>query len=238
MVPQRSWSPRRAGNFPGRKPGSYHWYELQDTPQPIIRELSNPKIIFNRFINSATFAYDTSGAYHNDACYFAIPPSPSLAAIVNSTVGWWLLSHLCTALQNGYIQVFVQFLERLPVPPLAEEIDNRLAGHVESLATVGEDARIEKDIDTLVFEAYGLSALERKLVLDWVGERREAFGAEMPPNWRKLNSLQASAGAWKGSIDGEQLKQDIRASRRKSARGLSLDCSTSTIWSTSWTQTG
>ena len=202
---------------PGRKPGSYRWYEIQDTVA-YHHELSNPKIIFNRFISSATFAYDTSGAYHNDGCYFAIPPSPSLAAIVNSTVGWWLLSHLCTALQNGYIQVFIQFLERLPVPPLAEEIDNRLAGYVESLATVGEDARIEKDIDTLVFEAYGLSALERKAVLDWVGERREAFGAEMPLNWRKLNSLQASAGAWKGSIDGEQFKQDIRASRRLSTR--------------------
>ena len=192
---------------------SHPWYELQQPQQGIFQEFSCPKIIFNRFINSATFVYDTSGAYHNDACYFAIPPSSSLAAIVNSTAGWWLLSHLCTPLQNGYIQVFVQFLKRLPVPPLAEEIDNRLAGHVESLTTVGDDARIEKEIDTLVFEAYGLSALERKLVLDGVGERRDAFGAEMPPNWRKLDSLQASAGAWKGSIDGEQLKQDIRASR-------------------------
>ena len=35
----------------------------------------------------------------------------------------------------------------------------------------------------------------------------------MPLDWRKLNSLQASAGAWKGSIDGERLKRDIRASR-------------------------
>ena len=28
----------------------------------------------------------------------------------------------------------------------------------------------------------------------------------MRPNWRALNALQASAGAWKDSIDGEQLK--------------------------------
>ena len=197
---------------------SHPWYELQQPQEGIFREFANPKIVFSHFINSATFSYDTSGAYHNNACSFAIPPGPSLTAIVNSTVGWWLLSHLCTPLQNGYIQVYVQFLERLPVPPLTEEIDNRLAGHVESLATIGDDARIEKEIDTLVFEAYGLSALERKLVLDGVGERREAFGAEMPPNWRKLDSLQASAGAWKGSIDGEQFKQDIRASRRISTR--------------------
>ena len=99
----------------GRKPGDYQWYEIQDSVA-YYHEFAHPKIIFNRFINSATFAYDITGAYHNDACYMVIPPSPSLAAIVNSTVGWWLLSHFCTPLQNGYIQVFVQFLEQLPIP--------------------------------------------------------------------------------------------------------------------------
>ena len=192
---------------------SHPWYELQQPQEGIFREFSKPKIIFNRFIRSATFAYDNSGAYHNDACYFTTPPNPSLAAIVNSSVGWWLLSHLCTPLQNGYIQAFVQFLERLPVPSLSEEMDRHLAGHVETLAMVGEDPSIEKEIDTLVFEAFGLSAMERKHILDWVGGRREAYGAEVPTDWQKLNSLRAAAGAWKGSIDGEQLKQDIRASR-------------------------
>ena len=64
-----------------------------------------------------------------------------------------------------------------------------------------------------MFDAYGLSASERKLVLDWLGERHEALGAEMPPDWRKLNALRAKAGAWRGSIDGEQLIKDIYASR-------------------------
>ena len=187
------------------------WWELRACAY--YHQFARPKIIFNRFINSATFAYDITGAYHNDACYMVIPPSPSLAAIANSTVGWWLLSHLCTALQNGYMQVFVQFLEQLPIPSLPEEIDKRLAQHVETLATGVDAPDIEREIDTLVFEAYGLSPPERKLVLDWLGERREALGAEMPPEWRKLNALQASAGVWKDSIDGEQLKRDIRASR-------------------------
>ena len=187
------------------------WWELRACAY--YHEFAHPKVIFNHFINSASFAYDTSGAYHNNACSFAVPPSPSLAAIVNSSVGWWLLSHLCTPLQNGYMQVFVQFLEQLPIPSLPEDIDKRLAEYVETLATGVDATDIEREIDTHVFEAYGLSPPERKLVLDWLGERREALGAEMPPEWRKLNALQASAGVWKDSIDGEQLKRDIRASR-------------------------
>ncbi len=197
---------------PGRKPGDYQWYEIQDSIA-YYHEFARPKIVFNHFINSASFAYDTSGAYHNNACSFAVPPGPSLAAIVNSSVGWWLLSHLCTPLQNGYMQVFVQFLEQLPVPSLPGEIDKRLAEYVETLATGVDAPDIEREIDTLVFEAYGLSPQERKLVLDWLGERREALGTEIPPDWRKINALQASAGAWKGNVDGEQLKRDIRASR-------------------------
>ena len=142
---------------PGRKPGDYQWYEIQDSIA-YYQEFARPKIVFNHFINSASFAYDTSGAYPNNACSFAVPPSPSLAAIVNSSVGWWLLSHLCTPLQNGYMQVFVQFLEQLPVPSLPGEIDKRLAEYVETLATGVDAPDIEREIDTLVFEAYGLSS--------------------------------------------------------------------------------
>ena len=187
------------------------WWELRACAY--YHEFAYPKVIFSHFINSATFAYDTSGAYHNNACSFAVPPSPSLAAIVNSSVGWWLLSHFSTLLQNGYFQLFVQFLEQIPVPQLSKESDSLLSQHVRTLATGINDPDIEREIDTVIFEAYGLSPPERKLVLDWLGERRESLGAEMPPNWRALNALQASAGAWKDSIDGEQLKQDIRASR-------------------------
>ena len=107
----------------------------------------------------------------------------------------------------------MQFLEQLPIPAFPEDVDKHLAEHVETLATGIDAPDIEREIDTLVFEGYGLAPSERKLVLDWMGERRENMGVEMPPDWRKLNSLQASAGAWKDSIDGERLKQDIRASR-------------------------
>ena len=189
------------------------WYELQQPQEGIYHEFAHPKIIINRFVNSATFAYDVSGAYHNDACYFAIPPSPSMVAIVNSTVGWWLLSHLCTALQNGYLQVFVQFLEQLPIPHLSRDIDQLLSEYVVALAYGSNAPDIEPEIDSLVFHAFGLSASERKLVLDCLGERREDQGAEMPPDWRKLNALRATAGAWRGNVDADELIRDITTSR-------------------------
>ena len=188
-----------------------YWWELRACTY--YQEFVHSKIVFNRFINSATFAYDLTGAYHNDACYMVIPPSPSLAALVNSSLGWWLLLHLCTALQNGYIQVFVQFLEQMPIPSLSEDVEQILSHHVRNLASGSDAPDIESEIDSLVFHAYGLSVSERKLVLDSLGERREALGAEMPPDWRKVNALRAVSGAWRDSIDCDQLLQDFRASR-------------------------
>ena len=50
------------------------WWELR--PCAYYHEFTLPKIVFKRFVNRPEFAYDTSGAYHNDACYFAVPPKP------------------------------------------------------------------------------------------------------------------------------------------------------------------
>ena len=151
------------------------WYELQQPQEGIYREFDYPKIIFNRFIKSPTFAYDASGIYHNDACYFLIPPSPSIAAIVNSRIGWWLLWHLCTVLQNGYFQVFVQFLKQLPVPALSSEIGRRLSEHVKTLALGLDAPGIESEIEDMVTEAFDLSRKEAALVGEWF-ERRSLGG--------------------------------------------------------------
>lgn len=201
-----------------RKDQGRYWWELRACTY--YQELTRPKIIFNRIPNAPTFAFDRSGVFHNNACYFAVTPRASLTAFVNSSVGWYLLCQLCTPLQNGYIQLFMPFLERLPIPNLPLDADLLLSRHVESLATGMDDPYLEREIDTMVFDAYGLSSTERRMVLDWLGERREAYGAVMPANWRKLNAMQASAGAWKDGIDGEQLKRDIQASREIRTRPL------------------
>ena len=151
------------------------WYQLQQPQEGIYCEFEHPKIIFNRFISSPTFAFDTSGIYHNNACDFAVTPTPSLAAIVNSKVGWWLLGHLCTMLQNGYFQVFTQFLERLPVPALTEAFDQRLTELVLQ-ATAGDvTPALESEIDDLVSEAFNLTDSERTLIREWF-ERRSLSG--------------------------------------------------------------
>ena len=159
---------------PGRKPGDYKWYEIQDTIA-YYQEFAFPKVIFSHFINSPSFAYDLSGAYHNNACSFIVPPSPSVAAIVNSKIGWWLLWHLSTLLQNGYLQLFDQFLTKLPIPALSKEADDRLSELVNALALGVELPEAELEIESIVAQAFGLSQGEQALLSRWSADRDSAY---------------------------------------------------------------
>ena len=108
----------------------------------------------------------------------------------------------------------MQFLEQLPIPVAPRGNRQTVLPNMLRPWQQVSPLLISREKSTPSYlRPTGCLAPERKLVLDWLGERREALGAEMPPDWRKLNALQASAGAWKDSIDGEQLKLDIRASR-------------------------
>jgi adenine-specific DNA-methyltransferase len=99
----------------GRKPGSYQWYEIQDNIA-YWQEFEEPKVIFGRFMDKATYAYDDERLYHNDALYFASRVTPFVTAIVNSPVNWWFLMQTCTDLQNGYLQALRQYQEAIPIP--------------------------------------------------------------------------------------------------------------------------
>ena len=159
----------------GRKPGDYQWYEIQDTIA-YYQEFALPKVIFSHFVNSPSFAYDLSGAYHNNACSFIVPPSPSVAAIVNSKIGWWLLWHLGTLLQNGYLQLFDQFITKLPIPVLPKETDARLSELVNALTLGADLPDAELEIESIVAEAFGLSQSEQTLLWRWSADRDSAYG--------------------------------------------------------------
>lgn len=141
------------------------WWELRSCTY--YAEFLRPKVILNRFINQAAFAYDSSGTFHNDACYFLGADSPSLAAVVNSRITWWLLNHLATRLQNGYIQIFINHIESLPMPSTDEDIERRLSSGVWTLLANPLASDVESEVEDLVADAFGLSALERRLIRDW-----------------------------------------------------------------------
>src|SRR5439155_7098241 len=57
--------------WPGRKPGTYKWYEIQDQTK-YWREFERPKIISTKVSLRPTFTVDTSGAFLVNTSYLLL----------------------------------------------------------------------------------------------------------------------------------------------------------------------
>lgn len=146
---------------------THPWYELQQPQEGIYHEFREPKIIFTRFLRAPSFAFDSQRMFVGMACAFAVVPSHSYAALVNSRIVWWILTRLTTRLQNGYYQLFTQFIERIPIPQLTPALDADLSSLAAELSLKPEDAHTEDRLNQLVYDAYGLNADERQAIDSW-----------------------------------------------------------------------
>jgi hypothetical protein len=188
----------------GRKPGSYGWYEIQDNIS-YWQEFERPKVIFGRFMDRATYAFDDEGMYHNDALYFASRVTPFLAVVANSPVNWWFLTQTCTDLQNGYLQALRQYQEEIPIPHTTSDQQRwceRLAGaliwlHGPAAKTTKMEsfglmaAYFEQWLNGLVYELFFLSELHaRKLKLFDETARLNPPDLAKVPESRKPAALQ------------------------------------------------
>jgi hypothetical protein len=144
--------------------GKYFW-ELRSCKY--WREFEQPKVILGRFMNEATFSFDAEGFLHNDALYMVSRASEFIAAILNSSVAWWFLTKICTDLQNGYLQAFRENLFQIPIPlgfetePI-EDLVNRIL--IAKNKAPNEIVALEREIDQMVYQLYGLTEEEIRIV--------------------------------------------------------------------------
>ena len=201
---------------PGRKPGDYRWYDIQDSVS-YYDEFAHPKIVWGNLAVESKFAKDSSRAYVSAPANFLVEPTPWLLPVMNSSLLNFIYSKLTVARGGSFQEFKIGYIKPAPIVTPDNEAQAELESLTSEILNLEDSFEqveaIEREIDAIVFHVYGLSASERKLVLDWLGERREALGAEMPTDWRKLNALRATAGAWRGNVDSDQLMKDIRASR-------------------------
>ena len=92
-----------------------------------------------------------------------------LVAILNSKIGWWLISKYCTAIQNGY-QLIWKYFGQIPIPQNNEDQANLIIKIVDQILVAKKSdpttdtTALEKEIDQLVYELYGLTEEEIKIV--------------------------------------------------------------------------
>lgn len=126
-----NWQPKKPGEeWPGRKPGNYKWYELQDSTD-YFKLFEGPKISYIEICSQGPFSYDDTGFYQ-EATTFMIPGAERhLLALLNSNVIWFYWVASTTVLRGGYQRMKNQYVEPVPIPFCTDEEKAR----TEELAT-------------------------------------------------------------------------------------------------------
>ena len=166
--------PKRARGQPGpgRKPGNYKWYEIQDSTA-FHHQFARPKIIWPEFARSVRFSFDTDGSYVNNKCYNMPVDFMWMLSIMNSELIEFLLCQIGNALRGGFLQLYSHYTSRLPVITPDMALQRRL----ESIARQGvRGETVDYDeLDDMVNWLYGLSDMDVALVKDWF-DRRSLVG--------------------------------------------------------------
>ena len=185
LIPKPSdW---KGGEWPGRKPGSYKWHEIQDSID-YYEEFDKPKIMLPDISVRGNFTLDQSnGLFSANTTYLIISDDRYLLGILNSALMTFFYRNSFAAYRGGYLRFFTQYLEKLPIrtidfsSPSEKAIHEKLIFIVErmldlhkkkaALPPSAEREKIEREIavtdekiDEIVYGLYGITDEERKIV--------------------------------------------------------------------------
>lgn len=169
----------------GRKPGSYEWYEIQDTID-YYKEFEKPKIVWGNLATRSSFSLDeTNGFYVNAPACILPTNSRYVLGILNSKLMSYFLKSICAERQGGFIEQKPVYVSQVPIkkPTNTQEIE--ITEHVEKMLQLNEKMlkigdkltdertrldeemkKIDAEIDNLVYETYGLDEAEKKTIED------------------------------------------------------------------------
>jgi hypothetical protein len=106
----------QSGNVGSRKKTANKWFETQDAIL-YYEDFYKPKIMYQKFQVKPCFIYDEQGLYCNDSMWIIPTENKALLGVLNSKMGWWLITKYCTQIQNG-CQLIWKYFGQIPVPEL------------------------------------------------------------------------------------------------------------------------
>ncbi len=176
-------------DWKGRKPGPYQWFEIQDAVD-YYTEFEKPKILWPGIsAEICAFAFDMSNYYSNDNTQVIISDDLYLLGILNSKVSRFLLENISDRVQGGFYRLKIIYVRQIPIPTIhlsgpkdrvghdrmVELVNGMLLLHKQfSTAKTSHDKTsiqrqinaTDQQIDQLVYELYGLTEEEIKIVED------------------------------------------------------------------------
>jgi hypothetical protein len=151
------------GEWTGRKPGPYRWYELQDPVVPLAKSRA-PRLFYQDIQTSPACCLDPSGELVPDTTVWILPSEdPLLLAILNSPLYAWYAQRRFPPALNGAVRPKLEYMRGLPIAQPPRALRTKISSLVAAQLHAPDPAR-DATLAELVLDAYALTAVERALV--------------------------------------------------------------------------
>ncbi len=141
--------------------GQHHWLELDNTPQiEYLNLFLEPKIMYQVFQVKPCFIFDEQGLYCNNSMWILPTANKALLGVLNSKMGWFLITKYCTQIQNG-CQLIWKYFGKIPVPELN---NSYLDFKVDEMLVLNENFQnIANKFQKYLNSKFNLEKLSKKL---------------------------------------------------------------------------
>jgi hypothetical protein len=187
MPKPKKWTGK---NWAGRKSGSYEWYEMQDAVDYHLN-FEKVKIIYPEIAKESRFCFDNSAFYSNNKTFIIPLNDEFLLGLLNSKLIWFHLKRICSCLgdpdKGGRLELRDTYMRELPIRTINSSNPEDVTKHDKMVSLVEQMLELHKklggaklsnekemiqrridatdsEIDRLVYELYGLTDEEIKIV--------------------------------------------------------------------------
>jgi type I restriction-modification system DNA methylase subunit len=145
--------------------GRYFW-ELRSCAY--WQEFEKPKIIYPNICKRNEFAWDENQFYTNQKAFIIPEASKFLLGVLNSSVVYWLFGKMLAKLQGDFYEPSAIFMEKIPIPKTNSVASIEfIVARILAAKRADPQADVsawEGEIDRLVYQLYGLTEEEIKIV--------------------------------------------------------------------------
>ncbi len=177
LLPYETTLRKRRGGARKDKSGKlvipYAWYELQADyfSSGAYKEFAKEKLFWMDMSPEARFTYSNEDTFCNDKGYVLTGDSLKyLCAVLNSSLVTWMMKALALTTGMGLMQWKRFVVERIPIPKLAADEQRPFVALVDHILAAkdadpaADTSALEREIDRLVYDLYGLTDSERAAV--------------------------------------------------------------------------
>ncbi|MHB1111313.1 MAG: Eco57I restriction-modification methylase domain-containing protein, partial [Devosia sp.] len=193
------------------------WFELQQAQLAYQPKFEQPKIVYPHFQDRRMFALEVSGALSNDKTYIIPVADKDLLGLLNSRLAWFFIVGEAPAVRNGWREMRVQYVEKLPLPDWLSEARRSLADAALRCTTAAVECRdIAQAVANRIRTDLGHGLPLSGKLADWPSLDFPAFRAEIKRVYRTEIPVK-ERGEWETYLSDNTAKVKVLAAEIEAA---------------------